>query len=256
MLVKRGYLQCSVHSRSFLHISRRDLRLSFPPFIFVLLLPGIAASHRRSSTTTLCALSPCAVEESALLLCFFCQQRSSLASLVASLVFASTLIEKSFSMAAKLKCSICPKQPTFSDESHLLTHVSSKGHLAHLHKLQVRSHQEVSAGHQLAAYDQWYQQHGLGRLLSDRMLQKEAKRAGKRNRSRPTKKQARSEITENSKIDPSLSSLPMTSIRHSSTFNSQLHRLQTIITPLRARNTPIPSDGETEYDSSPINGFR
>lgn len=81
-----------------------------------------------------------------------------------------------------LNCSICPKHPTFSDTSHLLTHVSSKGHLSHLHKLQVRSHQEISAGNQLATYDQWYQNRDLGRLLSERMLQKEAKRSTKRRR--------------------------------------------------------------------------
>ncbi|EXJ79194.1 hypothetical protein A1O3_08695 [Capronia epimyces CBS 606.96] len=79
-----------------------------------------------------------------------------------------------------LNCSICPKQPSFSDTSHLLTHVSSKGHLSHLHKLQVRSHQEIAAGVQLATYNQWYQQHALGQLLSERMIMKEAKKAGRR----------------------------------------------------------------------------
>lgn len=79
-----------------------------------------------------------------------------------------------------LSCTICPKLPIFSDTSHLLTHVGSKGHLSHLHKLQVRSHQEVSAGLQLAAYNQWYQDHGLGQLLSERMLLKEAKQASRR----------------------------------------------------------------------------
>lgn len=79
-----------------------------------------------------------------------------------------------------LNCTICPKLPVFSDTSHLLTHVGSKGHLSHLHKLQVRSHQEISAGLQLAAYNQWYQDHGLGQLLSERMLLKEAKQASRR----------------------------------------------------------------------------
>ena len=81
-----------------------------------------------------------------------------------------------------LKCTICPKKPGFSDVSHLLTHVGSKGHLSHLHKLQVRSHQEIAAGVELAAYDRWYQEHGLGRLLSDRMLQKQAKKTTRRGR--------------------------------------------------------------------------
>jgi hypothetical protein len=79
-----------------------------------------------------------------------------------------------------LTCTICPKQPVFSDTSHLLTHVSSKGHLSHLHKLQVRSHQEIAAGVELASYNQWYQHHGLGKLLSERMLLKEERKANKR----------------------------------------------------------------------------
>src|SRR6202044_2304499 len=90
---------------------------------------------------------------------------------------------KSFAMAATLlNCNICPKQPTFSDTSHLLTHLGSKGHLSNLHRLQVRSYQEISASHQLTAYNQWYQQHDLGCLLSERMLQKELKKATKRRR--------------------------------------------------------------------------
>lgn len=79
-----------------------------------------------------------------------------------------------------LKCSICPKKPYFSDTSHLLTHVSSKGHLSNLHKLQVRSHQEMEAGVELAGYNQWYQQFGLGQLLSERLQQKETRQANKR----------------------------------------------------------------------------
>ena len=81
-----------------------------------------------------------------------------------------------------LRCSICPRLPKFSDQSHLLTHVGSKGHLAHLHKLQVRSHQEVDAAQQVADYSLWYQFHNLGSLLSARMQQKEAKTAMKRGR--------------------------------------------------------------------------
>lgn len=82
--------------------------------------------------------------------------------------------------ASLLACSICSKQPTFSDVSHLLTHVGSKGHLAQLHKLQVKSHQEIGSALQLAAYNQWYQDHNLAQLLSERLLQKELK-ASKKN---------------------------------------------------------------------------
>ncbi|RMD43964.1 hypothetical protein DV735_g1160, partial [Chaetothyriales sp. CBS 134920] len=94
---------------------------------------------------------------------------------------------------------ICPNQPDFSDTSHLLTHVSSKGHLAHLHKLQVKSHQEIAAGVQLANYNQWYQRHGLARLLSERMQQKESRRAKTsavitRKRARSVKNEASTEL--------------------------------------------------------------
>lgn len=79
-----------------------------------------------------------------------------------------------------LKCKICPKQPQFSDVSHLLTHVGSKGHLSYLHDLHIKSHQELDAAHQLACYNQWFQQHGLAALLSQRMQQKETKKAIKK----------------------------------------------------------------------------
>ncbi|EER25943.1 hypothetical protein CPC735_043870 [Coccidioides posadasii C735 delta SOWgp] len=78
--------------------------------------------------------------------------------------------------SAILKCNICPRKPNFSDVSHLLTHVSSKGHLSHYFKLQVRSHQEPGAGELLAEYDQWYSDHNLAGLLSERMLAKEARK--------------------------------------------------------------------------------
>jgi hypothetical protein len=124
---------------------------------------------------------------------------------------------KWFAMAATLlNCSICPKQPTFSDTSHLLTHVSSKRHLSNLHKLQVRSYQEISADHQLAAYNQWYQQHDLGRLLSERMVQKESTQATKRRRvttsTRKIEKDAEIVASESQSfaIDPRLQQTPST----------------------------------------------
>lgn len=79
-----------------------------------------------------------------------------------------------------LKCTICPKKPGFSDVSHLLTHVGSKGHLAHLHGLQVRSHEELDAGHQLAVYNLWFQEHGVAGLLSERLRQKRQKKTEKK----------------------------------------------------------------------------
>ncbi|PLB54224.1 hypothetical protein P170DRAFT_397392 [Aspergillus steynii IBT 23096] len=75
--------------------------------------------------------------------------------------------------AAALLCNICPKRPRFSDVSHLLTHISSKAHLSHYFKLQVRSHQESQAVTLLEEYDRWYKSNNLAKLLSDRMSSKD-----------------------------------------------------------------------------------
>ncbi|MCJ1400331.1 hypothetical protein MMC11_003536 [Xylographa trunciseda] len=95
-----------------------------------------------------------------------------------------------------LHCTICPKRPDFSDLSHLLTHVGSKGHLSHYFKAQVRSRQEQSVREQLLAYDQWYQKNQIERLLSQRMVLKESKGAQNRNRT-SSNKQPRSNKTTN-----------------------------------------------------------
>ncbi len=76
-----------------------------------------------------------------------------------------------------LLCNICPKQRKFSDLSHLLTHVGSKGHLSHYFKLQVRGRQDSAARKQLATYDQWYDNYDVERLLSERLTLKESKKA-------------------------------------------------------------------------------
>ena len=82
--------------------------------------------------------------------------------------------------AVRLSCNICPKKPQFCDISHLLTHVASKGHLSHYFKLQVRSRQEPAIRAQLDAYDEWYDDNHLEKLLSERMVLKESKKAIKR----------------------------------------------------------------------------
>ncbi|MCJ1415048.1 hypothetical protein MMC32_001378 [Xylographa parallela] len=81
-----------------------------------------------------------------------------------------------------LHCTICPKRPDFSDLSHLLTHVGSKGHLSHYFKAQVRSRQEQAVREQLLIYDQWYQRNQIEKLLSQRMVLKESKGVQNRNR--------------------------------------------------------------------------
>ena len=76
-----------------------------------------------------------------------------------------------------LLCNICPKQPDFSDISHLLTHVASKGHLAQELKAKVRARQDTSFREKLDAYDRWYERHQIERLLCQRLIQKESKEA-------------------------------------------------------------------------------
>ncbi|KAG9231537.1 hypothetical protein BJ875DRAFT_516810, partial [Amylocarpus encephaloides] len=74
-----------------------------------------------------------------------------------------------------LTCSLCPKNPNFSDESHLLTHISSKTHLANRFKLEIRSKSEREAKTILDGYDVWYEDNKLDTLLSDRLAHKNKK---------------------------------------------------------------------------------
>lgn len=87
-----------------------------------------------------------------------------------------------FKQSIPLLCNLCPKAPTFSDVSHLLTHVSSKSHLSNRFKLQVRSQAEPDAKAQLEAFDGWYSANGIGDLLSERLAVKEQRLTIKRKR--------------------------------------------------------------------------
>ncbi|EHK15673.1 uncharacterized protein TRIVIDRAFT_115953, partial [Trichoderma virens Gv29-8] len=44
-----------------------------------------------------------------------------------------------------LLCTVCPETPRFSDVSHLLTHIASKGHLHHETQTKLKAHQDISA---------------------------------------------------------------------------------------------------------------
>ena len=76
-----------------------------------------------------------------------------------------------------LSCNICPKKPSFSDVSHLLTHIASKGHLSHYYKCKVRAASETDARERLEAYDNWYATWKVEGLMSDRMSAKDKKRS-------------------------------------------------------------------------------
>jgi hypothetical protein len=74
-----------------------------------------------------------------------------------------------------LHCNICPKRPNFSDVSHLLTHIASKGHLSNYYK--VRSSHEEASRRIIDAYDRWYAEWGVEALMSERMNQKDKRRS-------------------------------------------------------------------------------
>jgi hypothetical protein len=76
-----------------------------------------------------------------------------------------------------LHCNICPKRPNFSDVSHLLTHIASKGHLSNYYKVKVRSSHEEASRRIIDAYDRWYAEWGVEQLMSDRMNQKDKRRS-------------------------------------------------------------------------------
>ena len=80
------------------------------------------------------------------------------------------------SSSIPLHCNICPKKPNFSDVSHLLTHIASKGHLSHYYKVKVRSGTEEASRRLIETYDRWYAEWGVEDLMSERMSQKEKRR--------------------------------------------------------------------------------
>lgn len=78
-----------------------------------------------------------------------------------------------------LICTVCPETPRFSDVSHLLTHIASKGHLHHETQTKLRAHQDLVAAVALQQYEQWYAQNGIESLLVERLKAKQLKEAMK-----------------------------------------------------------------------------
>ncbi|KAL7950807.1 hypothetical protein V8C42DRAFT_131339 [Trichoderma barbatum] len=83
-----------------------------------------------------------------------------------------------------LLCTVCPETPRFSDVSHLLTHIASKGHLHHETQTKLKAHQDISASVSLQQYEQWYKDNGIERLLVERMKAKQLKEAARNKRAR------------------------------------------------------------------------
>ncbi|KAF1838645.1 hypothetical protein BDW02DRAFT_488541 [Decorospora gaudefroyi] len=84
-----------------------------------------------------------------------------------------------------LHCNICPKKPNFSDVSHLLTHIASKGHLSNYYKVKVRSTHEEASRRLIETYDHWYAEWAVEELMSERMNQKDKRRTRARPAARP-----------------------------------------------------------------------
>lgn len=147
-----------------------------------------------------------------------------------------------------LLCNICPKHPDFSDISHLLTHVGSKGHLSHYFKAQVRSRQEPSIRQQLDVYDRWYAQHQIEKLLSQRMALKELKDT--KSRSRGTRKNVLS------RTDPT--TLPEKSVKSQTATPKQLLDTETDVnlnSPIDPQLSQTPRVSATETSQSPVLDF-
>ncbi|KAH7417419.1 hypothetical protein BKA64DRAFT_300248 [Cadophora sp. MPI-SDFR-AT-0126] len=75
-----------------------------------------------------------------------------------------------------LQCILCPKNPRFSDISHLLTHISSKAHLSHRFKLEIRAQGEPECRDKLNDFAFWYNQNNLDALLAERLALKNNKK--------------------------------------------------------------------------------
>lgn len=81
-----------------------------------------------------------------------------------------------------LLCYACPKEPKFSDQSHLLTHIASKSHLSALFSLGLS---DAGANkRRRERYDDWEKTYGIQALLKGRQETKELKKQDKRKRQR------------------------------------------------------------------------
>ncbi|KAF2092786.1 hypothetical protein NA57DRAFT_81934 [Rhizodiscina lignyota] len=75
-----------------------------------------------------------------------------------------------------LHCIACQKKPKFSDVSHLLTHIASKGHLSQYYRLKVKSGSDETSRVLVDQFDHWYRQYGVEELMHERMNIKDKKR--------------------------------------------------------------------------------
>lgn len=81
-----------------------------------------------------------------------------------------------------LTCTACSTKPKFSDISHLLTHVNSKGHLHAYQQLKIRALSDLSASATLVEYNQWYEDNDIEKLLADRLAQRDERAQAEKKR--------------------------------------------------------------------------
>ncbi|KAK1985637.1 hypothetical protein LZ30DRAFT_362877 [Colletotrichum cereale] len=82
------------------------------------------------------------------------------------------------SSSIPLLCVVCPTNPHFSDVSHLLTHLNSKGHLQTFNDVRIRAIADLSAAHAISTYEKWYNEHGLEAMLAERLKVKDERSKG------------------------------------------------------------------------------
>ncbi|KAI1652901.1 hypothetical protein F4813DRAFT_400539 [Daldinia decipiens] len=74
-----------------------------------------------------------------------------------------------------LVCYACEKIPTFSDLSHLITHVSSKAHLLELYNLRIKSYGNEACAAQARKFEIWNQTYNIDQLVRQRMEARDEK---------------------------------------------------------------------------------
>ncbi|KAI0442270.1 hypothetical protein F4803DRAFT_562456 [Xylaria telfairii] len=72
-----------------------------------------------------------------------------------------------------LVCFICPKNSHFSDLSHLLTHISSKGHLHNMFQLNLSRDVDEDAELAITEFETWYKRNNISALLRARKTARE-----------------------------------------------------------------------------------
>jgi hypothetical protein len=102
-----------------------------------------------------------------------------------------------------LQCTLCNKNPKFSDVSHLLTHMSSKSHLAARFKLEIQAQSSPDARFKLDVFNNWYRASNIDALLADRLFAKENKKI-KKNRNSATSSNVSVRIFDLFEIHPFL----------------------------------------------------